>query len=102
MAPSGSSPYGSALQLLTTLSLLAFFSLWGLLTREGLVALNTYHGQSIQPLIWAQAIGCLVMGWAIANKGAVDRVCVDACICLMKVDADDYASITGRRSCTSA
>ncbi len=60
--------------LAATLSLLVFFSLWGLLTREGLVALNTYAGQSIQPVIWAQAIGCLVMGWASANKRQIDAL----------------------------
>jgi hypothetical protein len=56
------------------LGLLAFASLWGTLTREGLIALNTYDGQSIKPVIWAQAVGCLVMGWTVANKEALDRL----------------------------
>lgn len=43
---------------------IALGSVWGTLLRLGLVGLNTYSGQSIQPLIWAQAVGCLVMGWA--------------------------------------
>ncbi|PWN19938.1 hypothetical protein BCV69DRAFT_283467 [Microstroma glucosiphilum] len=56
------------------LGLLAFASIWGTLTREGLIALNTYDGQSIKPVIWAQAVGCLVMGWTVANKEALDRL----------------------------
>lgn len=60
------------LRELAIISLLAFAAIWGTLTREGLVALNTYSGQSISPLIWAQAIGCLVMGWAVANKEALE------------------------------
>ncbi|SPO39502.1 uncharacterized protein PSFLO_04983 [Pseudozyma flocculosa] len=54
------------------LSLLAFASIWGTLAREGLVALNTYDGQSIAPLIWAQSVGCLVMGWSIGNRKALE------------------------------
>ncbi|WFD24511.1 hypothetical protein MEQU1_003213 [Malassezia equina] len=39
-------------------------SVWGTLARLGLVGLTSYDGQSITPLVWAQAVGCLVMGWA--------------------------------------
>ncbi|KDN42086.1 hypothetical protein K437DRAFT_258025 [Tilletiaria anomala UBC 951] len=59
---------------LSTLSLLVFSSIWGQLTREGLVALNSYAGQSIHPVIWAQGVGCFVMGWAIANKKCIEDV----------------------------
>ena len=55
-----------------TASLIIFASLWGLLAREGLVALNSYQGQSIASVIWAQGIGCLVMGWAISNKSSIE------------------------------
>lgn len=64
----------AALRHCAILGLLAFASLWGTLTREGLIALNTYDGQSIKPVIWAQAVGCLVMGWTVANKEALDRL----------------------------
>lgn len=57
---------------LATVGLVVFAAIWGTLTREGLVALNTYSGQSIQPVIWAQAVGCLVMGWTVANKATLD------------------------------
>lgn len=43
---------------------IAVGSVWGTLARLGLIGLNTYDGQSIKPLIWAQAVGCVLMGWA--------------------------------------
>lgn len=55
-----------------TLGLLMFSSIWGTLAREGLVALNTYDGRSITPVIWAQAVGCFIMGWTVANKPALE------------------------------
>ncbi|CAO1616735.1 unnamed protein product [Sympodiomycopsis kandeliae] len=60
------------LRHLSVLGLLMFASIWGTLAREGLVALNTYDGSSITPVIWAQAVGCLIMGWTVANKQAID------------------------------
>lgn len=64
-----------------TLSLIAFGSIWGTLARMGLVALNTYDGQSIEPLIWAQAVGCLVMGYAmhVETRHALEAWCVAFC-----------------------
>jgi CrcB protein len=55
------------------LSLLVYASIWGTLAREGLVALNTYSGMSIEPTVWAQSVGCLVMGWSVANRKAFER-----------------------------
>lgn len=52
---------------MATVSLLSFAAIWGTLTRKGLSALNTYDGQSVTPLVWAQAVGCLVMGLAIGG-----------------------------------
>lgn len=49
------------LRFLAIIGLLINAAIWGTLTREGLIALNTYDGRSIQPVIWAQAVGCLVM-----------------------------------------
>ncbi|SPO23527.1 uncharacterized protein UTRI_02206 [Ustilago trichophora] len=56
------------------LGLLTLAAIWGTLAREGLVALNTYDGQSVFPLVWAQAVGCLIMGLAIgaANRRAIE------------------------------
>lgn len=60
------------LRHLAILGLLINASIWGTLTRQGLIALNTYSGQSITPVIWAQAVGCLVMGWVVANKETLE------------------------------
>ncbi len=58
---------------LAVLGLVALASIWGTLAREGLVALNTYDGQSVAPLVWAQAVGCLVMGLAVgANRQPIE------------------------------
>ena len=56
------------LRHLATVGLIAFGSIWGTLARMGLKALNTYDGQSIEPVIWAQAFACLVMGWAYQKR----------------------------------
>ncbi|KAL4399434.1 fluoride transmembrane transporter [Malassezia pachydermatis] len=55
-------------------SLILVGGVWGTLARLGLVALNQYDGQSIAPLIWAQGVGCLVMGWAShkTTKAAIE------------------------------
>lgn len=55
------------------LGLLTFASIWGTLARMGLVALNTYRGQSVDPVVWAQGVACLIMGWCIANKDELVR-----------------------------
>ncbi|WFC97032.1 hypothetical protein MBRA1_003699 [Malassezia brasiliensis] len=58
-----------------TAGLVAFASVWGTLTRRGLEALTTYDGQSIAPLVWAQGVGCVVMGWATypRNRAVLER-----------------------------
>lgn len=66
------SSFDKILRHFAILSLLIFTAIWGTLTREGLVALNTYAGMSIKPVIWAQSVGCLVMGWAIANRDSLE------------------------------
>ncbi|KAK0491140.1 CrcB-like protein-domain-containing protein [Armillaria novae-zelandiae] len=50
------------------LALLIPASLFGLLARLGLEALATYDGQSIFPLAYPQAVGCLIMGFAVHLK----------------------------------
>jgi fluoride exporter len=43
-------------------------SILGALTRLGLIALGNYDGASIFPLMYVQAIGCLIMGFAVGLK----------------------------------
>jgi len=44
------------------------FSVLGVLARLGLTALTTYSGESIFPLAYSQATGCLIMGFCLALK----------------------------------
>lgn len=70
--PPPSTLHGAARHL-AILGLLSLAAIWGTLAREGLVALNTYDGESVAPLVWAQAVGCLIMGLAIgANRKAIE------------------------------
>jgi fluoride exporter len=43
-------------------------SIWGALARIGLSALSTYPGQPVFQLIWAQFVGCAVMGFLLQDK----------------------------------
>ncbi|KAJ6539406.1 CrcB-like protein-domain-containing protein [Mycena capillaripes] len=55
------------------LAFLMPFSVLGVLARLGLSALATYSGQSIFPLAYAQATGCLIMGFCLALKEPFSR-----------------------------
>ncbi|KAJ7757476.1 MFS general substrate transporter [Mycena metata] len=56
-----------------TLALLMLFSVLGVLARLGLSALTNYSGQSVFPLAYSQAIGCLIMGFCLALKEPFHR-----------------------------
>ncbi|KAF8238738.1 hypothetical protein L208DRAFT_1387025 [Tricholoma matsutake] len=58
---------------LHVLALLIPSSTFGVLARLGLLALGTYNGNSIFPLIYAQAVGCLIMGFALELKEPFGR-----------------------------
>ncbi|KAI9504483.1 hypothetical protein GGI25_005453 [Coemansia spiralis] len=53
------------------LAALVFFSMIGVLVRVYLTDLFTYRKQPIYALIWAQMIGCLVMGACMRLKGVL-------------------------------
>ena len=46
---------------------ITIFSILGTLTRLGIQSLNTYSGQLIPHLVWAQFIGCAVMGFLASD-----------------------------------
>ncbi|KAF8913957.1 CrcB-like protein-domain-containing protein [Gymnopilus junonius] len=48
-------------------------SVFGVLARLGMVALMTYGGDSVFPLAYAQALGCLVMGFALRLKEPIGQ-----------------------------
>lgn len=58
------------------LALLMPASVFGCLARLGLEALVTYDGQSIFPLAWVQAGGCLVMGFGLGIRDPFGRLYV--------------------------
>lgn len=58
---------GNILPLLHTMSWLIFFSILGTLARLGLSGLTTYPGSPIGGVIWAQFVGCVLMGFLIED-----------------------------------
>jgi CrcB protein len=77
------STHHKVIRHITILSLLTLAAIWGTLAREGLVALNTYSGTSVDPLIWPQAVGCLIMGLATgANRKPIEERYLPAYIML--------------------
>ena len=72
---------GPALRFLPELAvhgLLIFFSIWGVLCRLGLIALFTYNGTPVFPLLWAQVVGCALMGWFVAARKGIETACVES------------------------
>lgn len=53
-------------------------SVFGVLARLGLVALMSYDDHSVFPLAYAQAVGCLVMGFALELKEPMGQLYVSA------------------------
>jgi fluoride exporter len=49
-------------------SWIAFAAIWGALARIGLTALSSYPGEPVFALIWAQFVGCAVMGFFLQDK----------------------------------
>ena len=58
------------------ISLLMSFSVFGTLARLGIHALVSYPGQSIFPLAWVQAVGCAIMGFALATREPITQLYV--------------------------
>jgi hypothetical protein len=65
------------------LALLMPASVFGVLARLGLVALMNYDGHAVFPLAYAQAVGCLVMGFALGLKESIGQMCVLPCLVYM-------------------
>ena len=49
-------------------SWITFLSIWGALARIGLSALSSYPGEPVFALIWAQFVGCAVVGFLLQDK----------------------------------
>ena len=59
---------------LAVLAVLGIFSLFGLLARLGLIAINTFNGREIFPVLWAQIVGCAVMGLFSSRKMELEEL----------------------------
>lgn len=59
----------SILSEIAVLSMLGIFSFFGLLARLGLIAISSYSGQPTFSILWAQVVGCALMG-AVAERRA--------------------------------
>ena len=57
------------------LALLVPASIFGVLTRLGLHSLASYDGSAIFPLVYAQGLGCFVMGFALQLKEPFGHLC---------------------------
>ncbi|GAA94366.1 hypothetical protein E5Q_01017 [Mixia osmundae IAM 14324] len=58
--------------LLSTLSLLTFFAIWGDLLRKAVVAAGSYGGVTLFPLAWDQILGCVIMGAAVNMRADLE------------------------------
>ena len=58
------------------IALLMAPAVFGVLARLGLVALATYNGESVFPLAYIQALGCLIMGFCLRLKEPLGQLYV--------------------------
>lgn len=58
----------------SSVSLMGIMSFFGTLIRLGLIAIGSYDGQSIFPLLWAQMMGCCLMGMLTVRKRCVEEM----------------------------
>lgn len=58
------------------IALLMPAAVFGVLARLGLVALMTYSGESVFPLAYVQALGCLIMGFCLRLKEPLGQLYV--------------------------
>jgi hypothetical protein len=64
------------------IALLMPASVFGVLARLGLVALMNYDGHAVFPLAYAQAVGCLIMGFGLGLKEPIGQMyVVTLCLC---------------------
>ncbi|GAA5977709.1 hypothetical protein JCM10908_005066 [Rhodotorula pacifica] len=58
----------------TVHSFLLFGSFWGILTRLGMQWIGGFASSQVFALIWAQMVGCFVMGFSVRKKNEIERV----------------------------
>ncbi|GAA5922710.1 hypothetical protein JCM1841_001113 [Sporobolomyces salmonicolor] len=68
------SAFTSAYGLPETWSLLVFATIWGVLGRLGLEWIGGFAEREVFAVIWAQMVGCLIMGWVTERKKGLERI----------------------------
>lgn len=58
----------------TVHSFLLFGSLWGILTRLGMQWIGGFASSQVFAIVWAQMVGCFVMGFSVRKKNEIERV----------------------------
>lgn len=56
------------------LSMLGIFSFLGLLARLGLIAISSYSGQPTFSILWAQVVGCAIMGAVSERRADLEKL----------------------------
>lgn len=62
------------LALSATASLLILATIWGVLARLGLTWIGPFSETEVFPLIWAQVVGCLIMGAVTERKSDIESM----------------------------
>jgi CrcB protein len=62
------------IETFATLSLLGIFSFFGTLIRLGLIAIGSYNGQTVFPLLWPNVVGCTLMGMFTTRKHCIEEM----------------------------
>ncbi|GAA5847936.1 hypothetical protein JCM9279_003499 [Rhodotorula babjevae] len=73
-APEFPSMYTPTHTQLTVYSLVVFGTIWGVLARLGLQWIGGFASSAVFSLVWAQMVGCAVMGFCVTKKNAIERV----------------------------
>ncbi|GAA5841363.1 hypothetical protein JCM3766R1_005045 [Sporobolomyces carnicolor] len=60
--------------LLSTCSLLIFATIWGVLARLGLEWIGRFAERQVFAVVWAQIVGCLVMGLVTERKKRIESI----------------------------
>lgn len=60
--------------LLSTYSLLIFATIWGVLGRLGLEWIGGFAERQVFAVIWAQIVGCIVMGFITERKNGFESM----------------------------
>ncbi|GAA6050628.1 hypothetical protein JCM3770_001496 [Rhodotorula araucariae] len=68
------SAYRTTHPAVSVASLLVFATIWGVLARLGLEWVGGFATRAVFSLVWAQMVGCFVMGFVTTKKNDIERI----------------------------